>query len=159
MLAYLALRRVRVVHLVRTNVFDAMLSWEVNRARGFAGARNGESPPPVSVRLDPAEIRARLEEHSDSLAAARARVASYRLSCLDVYYEELVARHTETLEAVLRFLDVAVTTERLRSTFAPIDDVPREDVVENLDEVRSALAGTRFEWMLDRAFEAPPVGA
>ena len=71
-----------------------------------------------------------------------------------MFYEELVGRREETLERVLRFLDVEPRVEGLRSSFVPVDDVPREDVIENLDDVCRALTGTRFEWML-----ADPAGA
>ncbi len=35
-----------------------------------------------------------------------------------------------------------------RTSFAPVGDVPRQDVVENFADVRRALSATRFEWML-----------
>jgi LPS sulfotransferase NodH len=145
--AYLSARRVRVVHLVRANMLDAVISSEVASARRFAGARVGETAPAVSIRLDAETLYRRLTEHEHSISAARSRLLLYRLPTLEVFYEELVARHDGTIAPVLDFLGADPTTV-LWSTFAPIDDVPREDVLENLDEVRAALAGTRFEWML-----------
>ena len=144
---YLALRRARVVHLVRANVLDAVLSYELAKARDRFAVREGESARPVTVSLDPATIRERLEEHSFSIEQARARILFYRLPWHEVFYEELVARTEETLGGVLDFL--GVRRERLQSTFVPTNDQPRESVIENLDEVREALSGTRFAWMLD----------
>jgi LPS sulfotransferase NodH len=147
-LAYFSARRVRIVHLVRHNVFDAMLSYEVAKARGLYATRIGDSVPPVTVTLDPATLRSRLEEHEFSIVHARAAILRYRLPWTDVSYEELVARRDETLQSVCRFLHVSPRVEGLQSSFAPVDDVPRSDVVENFDEVCEALVGTRFEWML-----------
>jgi len=151
---YFALRRVRVVHLIRGNVFDAVLSYEVAKARGLFGLRRGDIVPPVKVTLDPEGLRRRLEEHEFAIAQARCRIQRYRLPWLDVFYEELVSRREETMERALRFLGVEPHVDDLRSSFAPVDDVPREDVIENLVDVRRVLSGTRFEWML-----ADPVGA
>lgn len=149
---YLAVRRVRVLHLIRANFLDAALSWELAKARGFQGGRRGEPLPFVRVALDAATLRERLEGHENQIAEARRRMRRYRLPRLEVFYEELVGRRDETLERILRFLGVEPAVEGLRSTFAPIDD-PREDAIENLGEVREALAGTRFEWMLDARYE------
>jgi hypothetical protein len=145
---YFAMRRVRVLHLVRANVFDAVLSYEVGKARGFVGARREETLRPVTVTLNPSTLRKRLEDHEYAISYARHQIHRYRLPWLEVFYEELVARRDEMLRRILGFLDVEPSIEGLHSTFVPIDDVPRADVVENLDEVRDVLAGTRFEWML-----------
>jgi len=145
---YFALRRVRVVHLIRANVFDAVLSYEVAKARGLFGVRRGDIVPPVKVTLDPEGLRRRLEEHEFAITLAHSWILQYHLPWLDVFYEELVARREETLERILGFLGVDPHLEGLNSSFVPVDDVPRVDVLENLDDVRGALAGTRFEWML-----------
>jgi hypothetical protein len=147
-LAYLAARRVRVVHLVRPNLLDAVISYEVARARGLFASRVGDVVPPVLVTLDAGTLRQRLEEHEFSITCARAAILRYRMPWHDVSYDEVVGRRDETLEGICRFLGVEPSVEGLRSTFAPVDDVPREDVIENLDDVREALVGTRFEWML-----------
>jgi LPS sulfotransferase NodH len=145
---YLSARRARVIHLIRSNLLDAALSYEVASARQVFGARVGEPLPPVTVRLDAATLRRRLGQHEYSINVARSRLLLYRLPTLEVFYEELVAHHEETVAGVLEFLGVDVSAEPLQSTFAPIDDVPRADVLANLDEVERVLAGTRFEWML-----------
>lgn len=147
-LAYFAARRARTLHLVRPNVLDALVSYEVARARGLFASRYGDLVPPTKVRLDPATLRHRLAEHEFSITAARAAILRYRLPWLDVVYDELVGRRDETLEGICRFLGVAPAVAGLCSTFAPVDDVPRGDVIANLDEVYEVLAGTRFEWML-----------
>ena len=152
--AYFAQRRVRVLHLMRANVFDAVLSYEVAKARGLFAVRRGEVVAPVRVTLDPGTLRERLEDHEFAIAQARCRIQRYHLPWLEVFYEELVARREETLERVLRFLGVEPHLDDLRSSFVPVDDVPRDDVIENLADVRRVLTGTRFEWML-----ADPVGA
>lgn len=145
-LGYLAARRVRVLHLVRTNVFDSVLSYEVTKARRFGGDRSGEPLEPVRLHLDVRALRKRLDDHEYGIARARTAIQQWRLPWLDVYYEELVGRRDETLARVLRFLEVAPTSDGLRSTFVPVDG--RNVVIENVAEIRDELAGTRFEWMV-----------
>jgi len=147
-LAYLAARRVRVIHLIRTNVFDSVVSYEAAIARAFVGDRQGEPLERVSLRLDVQALRQRLEDHEYAIARARAAIQHWRLPWIDAYYEELVGRRDETLAGLLRYLGVAPVTHGLRSTFVSVDDQPNV-AIENLAEVRSELAGTRFEWMLE----------
>ena len=152
--AYFARRRVRVLHLMRANFFDSLLSYEVAKARGGFEVRRRDPVAPVRVTLDPGTLRKRLEDHEFAIAQARCRIQRYRLPWLEVFYEELVARREETLERVLRFLGVEPHVDDLGSSFVAVDDAPRQDVIENLADVRRVLSGTRFEWML-----ADPAGA
>jgi len=57
----------------------------------------------------------------------------------------------ETFERVLRFLGVDPDVGTLDSDFVRVGTGRALESVENGDEVRGALAGTRFEWMLDGA--------
>lgn len=147
-LGYFAARRVRVVHLVRTNVFDSVVSYEAAKARRFAGGRRGEPIEPVRLRLDIAALRRRLDDHEYAIARARTAIQHWRLPWHDVYYEELVGRQDEAVVGVLGFLGVAPITDGLQSSFIRVDDPP-DVVIENAAEIRNALAGTRFEWMLE----------
>lgn len=155
LLEFFALRRVRVVHLIRGNFLDAVLSYEVAKARGLFAVREGDDVPAVKIRLDPGRLLTRLDEHEFAVTRARHAILRYRLRWLEVFYEDLVGRRDEILESILRFLDVDdVGASELSSTFVPVDDVPRREVLENFDEVHEALVRTRFAWML-----ADPPGA
>jgi hypothetical protein len=83
------------------------------------------------------------------VSRARVWLERYRLPRLEISYEELVGRHDETLSAICDFLGVEADV-RLDSVYVPIRKGPKLDLVENVDEVRAALAGTRFDWMLGR---------
>jgi LPS sulfotransferase NodH len=148
LLHYFALRRVRVVHLIRANLLDAVVSYQVAKATGVFHPRRGEVVPSVSVSLDAERLRGRLEELDLSVSRARGWIERYRLPRVEVAYEELVQRRGETLERVLRFLGVDPRVDALGSSFLPTGAGPRAELVENFGAVRDALAGTRFEWML-----------
>jgi LPS sulfotransferase NodH len=147
-LTSLAARRGRVIHLIRSNMLDAVVSYEVAAARQVFGARAGQPLAPVTISFDGDALRKRLEEHAYQISRGQGMLLRYRLPTLEVFYEELVGRHDETIERILDFLGVDRIVEPLRSTFAPSDDAPLDELVSNLAEVEAALAGTRFEWML-----------
>src|SRR5262249_3720146 len=147
-LPYLSARRVKVVHLIRSNSLAATISYRYAKALGEFHPRADATLPEVVVTLDVDDLRRRLEDHDLAVARARGMIERYRLPRLEVAYEELVARRTETLGRVLRFLDVDESAP-LQSGFAKSFDGRHLDRVENADAVQRALSGTRFEWMLD----------
>lgn len=153
LLPLLALRRVRGIHLVRENLLDAAISYDVARSTGLFHPRRGETVPAVVVRLDPHGLVARLEGMERAIVRARSWLARSRIAHIEVVYDKLSARPKETLEEILGFLGVGPATDALDSQLVRSNDQHSLRVVENRDEVRTALAGSRFEWMIG---EAPP---
>lgn len=149
-LQYLSARRGRVVHLVRANLLDQHVSWKVAQATSVYHPREGEDVPRPGVSLDPLSLRTTLEHQELEVARARVRLERLRLPWRDVAYEELVGRRDETLAGILRFLGVDASVE-LVSTFVRQRRGRATDAIVNLPEVKEALAGTRFEWMLGEA--------
>jgi LPS sulfotransferase NodH len=145
---YFALRRVRVVHLSRANMLDALLSYQSAKIRRQFHPRRGEPIPEVTMRVVADDLYARLEEREQRLSRSRSRVERFRLPNLEVVYEELVQRRAETLSQILGFLGIDPDPRPLDSAFVRINTRPKADLVENLGELHTRLAGTRFEWML-----------
>ena len=150
LLQYFAVRRVRAIHLVRANLLDAVISYEVARETGVFHRRRGEITPVGTVRLDADAIRERLGYMEWAVARGRIWLERFRLPRVEVAYEELVGRRDETLGTLLRFLDVDARLDSLDSEFERVRGGTTLDLVENADEVRASLSGTRFEWMLGR---------
>jgi hypothetical protein len=146
----LSLRRVRAVHLIRANLLAAAISWKVARESGIYHVRQRPARP-GPVLLDAKRVRSELEEQELAIVGARRRLERLRLPRLEIEYEELVGRKDETFARVLRFLGVEPRVDLLDSTLQRTRAGSPLEHLENADEVRAALAGTRFEWMLGAA--------
>lgn len=151
LLPLLSLRRVRVVHLVRANLLAAAISWKVARESGTYHVRQGEPANGQPVSIDPEQLRSELEERELAIASARRRLERLHLPTLELSYEELVGRKEEALARVLRFLGLEPQVDLLESALQRGRSGPHLERLENAHEVRAALAGTRFEWMLEAA--------
>jgi LPS sulfotransferase NodH len=138
-----------VIHLIRANLLEAVISYEVARETGVFHRQRGEPAPAASVRLDAEDIRERLGYMEWAVARGRGWLERYRLPRTEIAYEELIGCRDETLDAVLRFLDVEPRLDSLDSDLVRVRGGSTLDLVENADDVRAALTGTRFEWMLD----------
>ncbi len=150
-LPLLSLRRVRAVHLVRTNLLAAAISWKLARLTGIYHVRRAEPVPADPVLLDVDGLRAELEERELAIERMRRRLGRLRLPRLEIAYEALVGRTDETLAPVLRFLGLEPDVYRVESELQRAHAGPPLDQLGNPDEVRATLAGTRFEWMLEQA--------
>jgi LPS sulfotransferase NodH len=153
LLELLSLRRARVVHLTRANLLEALISWQVARETGIYHTRRGEIAPRTVVSLDAEGLHARLAQDELAVLRARSRLERLRLTRLEVSYEELVAHREETLTSVLGFLGVEPRLDLLDSRLVRSSPSRHLELVENADEVRATLAGTRFEWMLGDAVQ------
>jgi hypothetical protein len=149
LLPYLSLRRVRVVHLIRTNLLDSVVSFEAAQARRVFHVQRGEPLTRVRVRLDADSLLDRLEQHDFSVTRSRARLVTLRFPFMETFYEELVgSRRDEKLARVLGFLGVPPVVGALESPFVRVNAAPQAELIENYEEVCGVLAGSRFEWML-----------
>jgi LPS sulfotransferase NodH len=149
LLPLLRLGAVRVVHLVRRNVLAAHVSYEVAKTADAFHPRAGEDLPRAMVTLDTTQLRVRLEGHEQATEAARARLRRLRLPTLEAAYEELVTRPHNAFPQVLGFIGAPGGASLLDSSLARTGGDSPSDRIANLQAVRRALSGTRFEWMLE----------
>jgi len=155
LLHLLALRRVRAVHLTRANLLDALISWKAAQATGVYAVRTEQAATRTRVTLNAERLGDRLREQDLAVSRARGRLERLRVPWIEVAYEELVGRKEESLLRILGFLDVHPDVGLLDSGIVRMSRGSSVDLVENLPEVRAALAGTRFEWMLEDAEAGP----
>lgn len=176
-LLYSAARRIRLIHLVRTNHLDVIASREAMRTRGLQHAwRHGDgiqvaakgAAQSVAVMTDadsgatsfegtgstpkvvlgPGALVRDLAGLDRRVRFARAWLRFSRTPTLEVHYEDVVRRPSAFGE-VLRFLGVrAAPDEVLHSAMTKINAPGQRDVIQNYDEVARRLEGTRFEGLL-----------
>jgi LPS sulfotransferase NodH len=149
-LAYVALKRIRVVHLIRRNKLDHVISKETAKARGRYHMRVGESFENPKVRLDPAEVLRQLDWEETKVRRAGRVLRALRVPLLEVYYEDLVADPGRYAD-VLRFVGVDGSEAELKTSLQKWNRRRYDEAIENFDAVRAALAGTPYERLLEPA--------
>lgn len=149
LMAALGRRGVRAIHLVRDNTLARLISLRAAVERGVFRSRVGDEVEPVRIRLRLDKLVRDLDAMEAAATESREILAQNGLPSVEVRYEELVEREGEELARIAAFLELAEIRWPARSTLVVMNPRPL-DVVENLDDVRRVLAGTRYEWMLDR---------
>lgn len=145
--AYLKLARVSLVHLVRENHLDVLLSEETLRARKYHHAAPGAEVPVVQVELEAATLAHRLARFEAAIDAGRADFKTLGTPWLEVTYEELLEDPAK-INRILEFLGVERCAESLTSQFKKLNPTDHRQTIANYDEVRKALRTTRFAGLL-----------
>jgi LPS sulfotransferase NodH len=141
------LKRVRIIHLIRRNALDVVLSKEAGAARqGVLHAREGEEVEAVRVRLSTDSLMRRLTLHERAIAGARVRFQKVGLPYREVVYEDLVADEQDGFASLFEFLGVEPTP--VTSSLQKVNPTAHEELIENYGEVREALEGTQFAGQL-----------
>jgi LPS sulfotransferase NodH len=152
-LAYAAARRVRVVHLIRGNLLDTVISAELATATGlYHLAADNRTPVPwwpstrveSTVRLDVPDLLRELERLTRERRRIRAWLRASRTPVCEAEYEPLAADR-RAFAPVLGFLGLPERdTSLLGSALQKLQTRSQADVVENFTEVREALGPTPY---------------
>jgi LPS sulfotransferase NodH len=140
------LKRVRIIHLIRRNALDVVLSKEAGAARGGRlHAREGNQVEHVRLNLDTETLLRRMTLHERAIAGARVRFKRVGLPYTEVVYEDLAADETGFAQ-LFDFLGVEPST--VSSSLQKLNPTSHEELIENYGEVRDALADTEFAGLL-----------
>lgn len=142
---YLIDNQVRVIHVVRENVFDVHLSRLAMAERGMAHSTVDDvKQVKVGVPVDNLinELVA-IRDDSERWSEIFQKNTPYmRLS-----YEVFVANKDREANRVMDFLGVSKGV-MLESALKKMNKMSLRDTIENFDEVRKKLTGTAFEWCI-----------
>lgn len=147
--AYLILRRVAVVHLVRANLLEALVSERVAAASERWHIQQGEpTQDEVRVELDVEEVLREIAMRADVVERTRRRLARLQFRHVEVRYEDLVASEGAFLR-LCEFLGLGDVAQRPQSVLVRSRTVPAAEVVKNYEEVVEALRRSRFAYLLE----------
>ncbi len=143
----LARDRYRVVHLVRENLLDVLLSKEVARKTGLMFST--EKVDAGTVTLPNQRLLWRLRKANLYLQTARVVLRLLPFEVCTVYYDQLQQNPEETVRSIFRFMDIANENVVISSDQIKINQAAHRDVIANYDEIRRLLRNTCYAKMLN----------
>ena len=148
-LAYLIWHRIRVVHLVRRNHLDVVLSFAVKAKLGRAHLLSGQSEPDeLRVELETENLIKRLAWLEKKQNGARKLLNWCRLPHMEIAYEDLL-HDQDHFRLIWDFLSIKPTDQFPRSTLVKIRRGGHREVIINYDEVKDRLANSKFAELLE----------
>ena len=149
-LAYFIRHRVRVIHLVRRNHLDVMLSYAVKAKIGRAHLLVGQSAPDkLRVELDTRNLVRQFMWLQRQQNIARKLLLGCRLPHLEVIYEDLVRDQTYNFRLIGDFLSINSTEQMPQSPLTKIRKGTHRDMISNYDQVKKELANSKFASLLE----------
>ena len=150
-LPYAAFRRLRVVHLVRSNHFDVVISEELARVTGTSHAtRDDARVTPCVVDIDPGTIVERVRRLQRKQQVVRSLLRLLPVPVIEVSYESLCSDDDRTFRRLLRFIGATEPTTPAASDSKLVkrQRAPHSDVVRNYPSVAAALTCAGYERLL-----------
>jgi LPS sulfotransferase NodH len=148
-LGYLLKHRVRVIHLMRQNHLDVMLSYAVKAKLGQSHLLAGQSAPDeLRVQLDTRTLVRKLAWLQEQQNIARRLLKFFGLPHVEVIYEDLVRNHTLFLR-IAEFLSINAAQQIPKSALTKIRKEGHRDVIRNYDEVKEVLVNSKFAGLLE----------
>lgn len=148
-LAYLIRHRIRVVHLVRQNHLDVVLSYAVKAKIGRAHVLAGQSAPDsIRVELDTENLLSRLARLQKKQNIARKLLSWCRLPHLEISYEDLL-RDRSHFFLIWNFLSLKSVDDMPQSSLVKIRRGGHRQVINNYDQVKALLANSKFAGLIE----------
>ena len=140
----------RFIHLQRKNLLQTLVSLRVAIKNDSFRTRERRQVADPTIAIDSRSIVEELQKREQEVRLFRDWLDGYP-HVLDITYEEMTSAATglrpNVLEMVLEFLELPP-----RQPAVPRREklgLPMDQVIENYDEICDALAGTRYEWMVN----------
>jgi LPS sulfotransferase NodH len=153
-IAYLILHRIRIVHLVRQNQLDVLISRAVKNKTKRTHLLSGDSlPEDIQIDLNPKKLMIRLKRRQKRIHTARLLLHWSTLPNFEVSYEDLLGDST-SFQQICRFLGIDMGDQLPESKLVKIGRKSQAEMVRNYTEVKEVLHGTPFASWLDPRVES-----
>lgn len=151
--AYLVWHRLPVVHLVRNNFLDVLISHQlkdqVAAQRGRAHILIGQpQPDKMQTTLNTHDLIERLQDLQNNQRTIRKFLRWCQLPHMEISYEDLVA-NPHDFELIWDFLAINSQGYLPKSNLLKIRQGDHEDVISNYQQVKETLASSAFAQLLN----------
>lgn len=149
---YFCWRRLPVIHLVRENVLDTVISSDMGQANGqwhrTAVDAAASAPQVTQIELNADTLLPRLQWLQKKITFNRNWLRICRLPHLEISYEALV-RDSSEFNRITRFLSLPEAAAAKASSFSKIRQSTYADEIINFNEIKETLAGTQYAALLE----------
>ncbi len=146
---YIVGHRIRVVHLVRKNHLDVIISREMRKVTNTTHRVAGSSETKtIQIALDPLATVARMRSLQRNIDLARRLIRLSRVQSLEVIYENLT-RDFACFEPLWPFLQINDPPTAPESRLVKIVKAGYPAIISNYGEVQRAVRETEFADLLD----------
>lgn len=138
----------KIIHLAR-NYLDVLVSREFAKRRGIWHSRIKVKSAVSKVYLNPELLLKNLEMEEKQNKQIRLLLRLLPVPVFDIYYEDLCKNTEFVLTDVKNFLSLSDSDYNYKSGFVRLNKGCHWQKIENYEEVKHALAKTKYYKLLD----------
>jgi len=143
-LAYLCTHHIRVVHLIRWNHLDVVISSRVAKKIKQAHVLRGQRRPNAfKIQLDAASLIGEIKRLRRNIKIAQQLLRWCRLPHLEIAYEDLL-RDQSLFRLIVNFLSINHEGPMPQSELVKIRRGGYSDVIANYEEIKEVLSNSPF---------------
>jgi LPS sulfotransferase NodH len=150
-LFYLHSRKIRVLHLIRHNYLDTIISLENARAQQqwHSGSIKGTPKATSAIHLDPETTIHRIVQLERQIKLMEAIFRRVGINSCQIFYEDLLTNPTSSYTKLHRFLDLEYQNIHLQSSLKKLVMSSHQETISNYEEFKIALSKTRYAALLE----------
>ena len=145
-LVYLLLNKVCIIHLIRINILDVILSKEASLIRG--SFHSFDNVGQVQVNLNTSNLLDRLRWGNRKIKLAKRLFSCSGLPYIEVEYQELLSK-SRKFDDMLNFLGIEKGKQKLETPLKKVNRESHMEMIANYEEVRRILKDTKYYDLLD----------
>jgi LPS sulfotransferase NodH len=149
-LPYLLFKRTKIIHLIRQNYLDIILSEKIAEITGKSHTTDSSEENNSLIYLDSENTLDRIRKLNDNTASMR-KIISTLFTCpsIEVYYEDILKDRDSAFSRVQTFLGINKPVQQLESSLKKRQTRPKKEVISNYEEISQLLTKAGFEYLLD----------
>lgn len=144
-LAFILMNKVLIIHLIRNNFLDVIVSHEAKKKRGIPHSKGKVNN--VKVNLNIFELQKKLDWQNIKVQSAKRILSCLPVPYLEVTYEDLISG-TESFDTILKILGVDPGEQELQTSLKKLNKGTHREIIENYEEVSKLLDGTKYARLL-----------
>lgn len=146
---YVLKKKIGIIHLIRRNALDMVLSLLAAQNRGkFHFKDNEEIPNEPPIHVDTAFLVRRIKKVHKNTKDTRKTLNFFRLKSIEVYYEDLLS-DKQNFKSIWDFLEVDYLREPPKWQIQKSRKKSKSQIVLNYDEVKDALRVAGLDYYLN----------
>ena len=133
----------KIIHLIRENYLDTVISGKIKDELGVAHTK--VKIEPKKIYLEPSWLIKNLKKRDRKRKLANMFLAIMPNQVLNITYDNLCIDRAKTLKLIADFLSLDSSEKNIfNSDLKKINSKSHQEMIQNYEEVKSALSGTKF---------------
>lgn len=148
-LPYLLFNRTKIIHLIRKNYLDIIISEKIAEITGKSHTTVSSEENSSMIYLDTDTTLERVRKLDANTTSMR-KIINGLFSCpsIEIYYEDILQDRVKAFSSVLSFLGIDQPIQQLESSLKKRQTKAKRDIISNYDELSQVLIESGFENLL-----------